>query len=609
MNESERVEAALAFATRKHEGQFRKGGEPYITHPMQVAEMLREKGYNTDYQIAGLFHDLLEDTDATEQEIEELGGSEVLEAVKRLTKTKGYVMADYIAGIKQNPMAKAVKAADRLHNLRSAVTTNMDFRRRYILESVDWYLDFDPEIPKAVKALSDTLDTPIHKLSLQYAPVKTEEELRAISYVLKGDICYSTALTEMVTIKGGYLVCIDGKSRGVFETLPPEYRGLMIYDYSDKLIIPGLVDLHIHAPQYAFRGTGMDLELMDWLQSHTFPEESKYADLQYAEKAYGIFAEAMKKSATSHACIFATKHRAATELLMDLMEQSGIVSFVGKVNMDREAPAALCEPSAEYSAFDTFGWVNSVNGKYKHTKPILTPRFIPCCSPELLEQLREIQMAYDLPVQSHLSENQGEVEFVRQLSPQSAFYGDVYDKYGLFGEDHQSGRPVRTVMAHCVYSTEMEIQRMKDNGVFIAHCPASNTNLSSGIAPIRKYLARGLNVGLGSDVAGGHTESMLRAVCDAVQVSKLYWRLIDQSDKPLTFREAFYLATKGGGAFFGKVGSFEAGYDFNAVVLDDSGMLHPMELSISERVERAAYGSLDLFGICAKFVSGEKIVE
>ena len=175
MTDTDRYNAALDFATKKHEGQLRIGGAPYITHPVEVAAILREKGYGTDYQIAGLFHDLLEDTDATEQEIEELGGKEVLTAVKLVTKKKGYIMADYIAGIKQNPIACAVKAADRLHNLKSAVVADNDFKRRYILESIDWYLDFSPEIPQAVKALAETLAPPMYNLNLDYHPVKHDE--------------------------------------------------------------------------------------------------------------------------------------------------------------------------------------------------------------------------------------------------------------------------------------------------------------------------------------------------------------------------------------------------------------------------------------------------
>ncbi|MGN0171739.1 MAG: HD domain-containing protein [Acutalibacteraceae bacterium] len=172
MKHSDRFEAALRFAARKHEGQYRIGGLPYITHPQAVAAILCEKGYDENYQIAGLFHDLLEDTDATEAEIEDLAGKEVLTAVKLLTKRKGYIMADYIAGIKSNALAMAVKAADRLHNLRSAAVADDAFKRRYIRESIDWYLDFDPEIPKAVKALSDTLDTPLCSQPAAYAAGK-----------------------------------------------------------------------------------------------------------------------------------------------------------------------------------------------------------------------------------------------------------------------------------------------------------------------------------------------------------------------------------------------------------------------------------------------------
>ncbi|MCI7767999.1 MAG: HD domain-containing protein [Oscillospiraceae bacterium] len=160
MSNSERFTAAYDYAAMKHEGQLRKGGEPYITHPAAVAEMLGEQGYDEDYLIAGLFHDLLEDTDASEEDISNLGGEAVLEAVRLLTKREGYVMSEYIAGIKQNPIAFAVKAADRLHNLRSAFVADDAFKRRYISESNEWFLDFSPEIPKAVKALEDSLSAP-----------------------------------------------------------------------------------------------------------------------------------------------------------------------------------------------------------------------------------------------------------------------------------------------------------------------------------------------------------------------------------------------------------------------------------------------------------------
>ena len=217
-----------------------------------------------------------------------------------------------------------------------------------------------------------------------------------------------------------------------------------------------------------------------------------------------------------------------------------------------------------------------------------------------MEKLKGIQEQYGLPVQSHLSENMGEIAWVKELCPWSECYGDVYDHFGLFGGD------VKTIMAHCVWSGEEETERLRERGVYVAHCPQSNTNLSSGIAPVRRYLDQGLKVGLGTDVAGGSSASVFRAMADAIQVSKLRWRLQDESLKPLTFTEAFYLGTKGGGSFFGKVGSFEADYEFDALVLNDSGLRHPQPLSLQERLERFIYLA-DERHIEAKYVAGKKV--
>ena len=155
--EKRRYAAALELAQRKHAGQFRIGGEAYITHPRAVAELVRGWGYGIDCQIAALFHDLLEDTDAAETDITELGGRQVLEAVLALTKRAGCRMEEYVAGIRANPMAKIVKAADRLHNLRCAAAADEAFRKRYIQETRAWYMDFSPEIPGAVEMLEASL--------------------------------------------------------------------------------------------------------------------------------------------------------------------------------------------------------------------------------------------------------------------------------------------------------------------------------------------------------------------------------------------------------------------------------------------------------------------
>lgn len=417
---------------------------------------------------------------------------------------------------------------------------------------------------------------------------------------LKGHIVYCKESNQFEICENGYLVYEGNEVKGVYSVLPEEYANISVEDYGDRLIIPGLVDLHVHAPQYSFRGLGMDMELLEWLETNTFPEESKFKDIDYAKRSYQIFVDNLRKGATTRACIFATVHRQATNLLMELLEQAGLRTMVGKVNMDRNCPDYIREETQE-SADETVEWIKDVlHRKYKKTQPILTPRFIPSCTDELMEMLKMIQMRYQLPVQSHLSENFGEIAWVQELCPESEFYGDAYDRFGLFGVD------CPTLMAHCVHSDAREIARMKENGVYVVHCPESNMNIASGVAPVRTYLEEGLHVGMGSDVAGGSTENMFTAMAHAIQASKLRWRLKDESLAPLTAPEAFYMATKGGGEFFGKVGSFEPGYELDAVILDDSRLAHPQELSVQQRLERMIYFSDDR-EIYGKYVAGEKL--
>jgi (p)ppGpp synthase/HD superfamily hydrolase len=170
---SERIRRAIEFATLKHNGQKRIGGEDYVNHPIAVWEMVKNQGYDEDYQITALFHDLLEDTDATEDEILSFSNKNVLTAVKLLTKEKGYDMKNYIDSIKSNPIAFVCKNADRLHNLQCALITSAEFKRKYVLETVDWYLDFSKEIRIAVKTLAESLDTPIVELPFLYTPIES----------------------------------------------------------------------------------------------------------------------------------------------------------------------------------------------------------------------------------------------------------------------------------------------------------------------------------------------------------------------------------------------------------------------------------------------------
>ena len=421
------------------------------------------------------------------------------------------------------------------------------------------------------------------------------------AFVVKGDVCYSRTMDELVCVERGCVVVEDGRVTGVFAALPERYAQLPVLDYGGALILPGMTDLHVHAPQFSFRGLGMDMELLEWLNTYTFPEESKYKELEYAEKAYGSFVRHLLASTTTRAAVFATIHVPATELLMQKLDDAGLGCYVGKVNMNRNSPVYLREISTNQALRDTEKWILETREHYKHVEPILTPRFIPSCTDDLMYGLARLREKYDLPVQSHLSENFSEIAWIRELCPRSKNYGDAYAQFDMFGGRYPC------IMAHCVHSDEDEQALMKENGVFIAHSPESNMNLASGVAPVGKYLDNGLRVGLATDVAGGSSESMLRAMTHAIQASKLRWRLFDETVKPLSFERAFYLATMGGGAFFGKVGSFLAGYEFDAVVLDDASLDHPQELSVRARLERAAYLA-DERNVTAKFVAGEKIL-
>ncbi|WP_417026256.1 amidohydrolase family protein [Candidatus Allofournierella excrementavium] len=417
------------------------------------------------------------------------------------------------------------------------------------------------------------------------------------TFALKGNIIFTPACGRLEVRPGQYLVCEDGLVAGIFETLPERFGDIPVHDHGDRLILPGLVDLHVHASQYAYRGLGMDMELLDWLEENAFPEEARFAEQEYAAAAYRVFTDELTRSATTRACVFATVHRPATLLLMELMEKAGLRGFVGKLNMDSNCPDYLRE-TTDGSLAETRRWLEESAG-FSAVRPVITPRFIPSCSEELMNGLGELQRQFGAAMQSHLSENLSEIEWVKQLRPWSRFYGEAYSRPGLFGGE------CPTVMAHCIWSGEEERALMKEQGVFLAHCPQSNMNVSSGIAPVRTWLNEGQKAGLGSDVAGGAHLSIFRAMTDAIQCSKLRWRLVDDSLAALTLPEALYLATKGGGEFFGKVGSFEPGYEFDAIVMDDSALPTTRKCSLTERLERVVWLSDGLPS--AKYVAGRRL--
>ncbi len=419
--------------------------------------------------------------------------------------------------------------------------------------------------------------------------------------LIKGDIAYNETQDKIRTYKTGFLHVKDGLCMGVYRTLPEALTPLPIEDCSGKLIIPGMTDLHVHAPQYTFHGIGMDLELLDWLKQYTFPEEAKYSDLSYAQKVYRYFTYDLKRGFTTRAAVFATLHNEASIALMDQLEETGLITYVGKVNMDRNSCKDLEEASAEASLHATAQWLDQIDGRYSRTMPILTPRFIPSCSDELMSGIGRMAKAFNLRIQSHLSENPSEIAWVKELVPASDCYANAYELFDTIGSKENPA-----VMAHCVYSDDREMDILKAHGTYAAHCPSSNMNLTSGIAPIRKFLDAGIPVGLGSDVAAGSSMNMLQIIQLSIQASKMYYRLVDQTAKPLTFEEAFFMATEGGGSYFGKTGSFKTGYEADILILDDSMMRSMRDFSVRERIERACYNDADV-RITAKYVRGEKV--
>lgn len=421
-----------------------------------------------------------------------------------------------------------------------------------------------------------------------------------MKYALKGNIIHTPAFGEYAITPGGFAVYEDGWVIGVYSPLPGDHQDAAVTDYGDRLIIPGFVDMHIHASQYANRGLGLDKELLPWLETYTFPEEAKYVSMEFAEKSYKKFVKALWQQGTTRSIVFATIHRDASELLMDLMAKAGLGGYVGKVNMDRNSPDYYIESTRE-SLEETERFILETKDRHAIVKPIITPRFAPTCTAELMKGLGELSMRYGVPVQSHLSENTGENAWVKELHPEIKDYASVYDVYGLFGQQ-------KTVMAHCVHVTEDEIALMAKKQVYVAHSPHSNNNLGSGIAPVRRMLEAGVPVGLASDVSGSHEISMPRVLTVAAQVSKLKWLECGKCFTPLNTQELFYLATKGGGSFFGKVGSFEAGYAMDALIIDDASLADVNERTLEERLQRYLYCGDDR-NIHARYVQGVLLEE
>ncbi|KAJ2244704.1 hypothetical protein GGI13_006117 [Coemansia sp. RSA 455] len=353
---------------------------------------------------------------------------------------------------------------------------------------------------------------------------------------------------------------------------------------TDQFLMPGLIDTHTHAPQFAFLGIGHDLPLMDWLNKYTFKHESEFKDADLARRFYKDVIARVVRNGVTFAAYYGTIHLESNRVLAQTIRQIGQRAYVGKVCMDTNSPAYYSE-STEDSLRDTEEFIRQVIGddetQQRLVTPIITPRFVPTCSHECLEGLGALAEKYQLPVQSHLCENPSEIEFAKSCFPDSPSYAHIYHKYGLLNS--------RTIMAHCVHLSDSEIALMRESKASVSHCPNSNFSLGSGIADIRRFIDEGIPVGLGTDVGGGYTPSILDAMRMAAAANRALIAFRRDSggdqptssskEKPLEAAEALFLATQGGARVMGmddQLGSLDTNKLFDAIVVDMNVLNSPV---------------------------------
>lgn len=286
-----------------------------------------------------------------------------------------------------------------------------------------------------------------------------------------------------------------------------------------EFLMPGLVDTHTHACQVPNLGVGGELELLQWLDNYTFPTEARFKDVGYAKRTYPHVVRRIVNSGTTTCCYYGSLHLEATKVLASLVHTAGQRAFVGKCNMNRNCPPNYIEPSVKESVDTTLALIKYIEELPKAVDgetllhPILTPRFAISCTEELLTLLGEVaQNNPELAIQTHISENKSEVELVKSLFKTNS-YAETYDKFHLLRNN--------TVLAHGVQLTEDEMVLIAKRGSGVAHCPTSNFYLSSGMARVGMLLDHGVKVGLGTDLAGGYSPSILAEIQHASIASKM----------------------------------------------------------------------------------------
>ena len=411
-------------------------------------------------------------------------------------------------------------------------------------------------------------------------------------------------LTDLVTAdrEGGldprerqYVFVRDGVIGEIAPVLPEEYDGIPVTDCGRGVMIPAFSDLHIHAPQYAQRGIGMDCLLFDWLTTHTFPEESRFEDTAYARRIYARLIRDMLRDGTMHASFFTTLHYDACLLLFRMLEESGMRAFCGITNMDRNTADGYVDTTAG-SLAKTERFLREC-GPGGDVRPILTPRFAPTCTGELLEGLGRLGAKYGAGMQTHLVESRAEAEWACALFPDCASDGEIYEKYGLLGNG-----PV--LFAHVIFPTETEFGILGKYACVPVHCPDATTNITAGIMPFSSMRERGSEPALGTDVGGGHHTGIYRQVSRAVQLSKMK-EFYEPECRRIRFVDAFAAGTAAAESVFPGTGRLEPGCRFDALVIDgmedEGGLLSP-----EERLERFCYIGDDR-NIVARYLNGRPV--
>ena len=358
-------------------------------------------------------------------------------------------------------------------------------------------------------------------------------------------------------LEDGVLITEQGKIRwfGTWNDAQDHLPiNIEIQHYPEQLIIPGMIDTHIHFPQTEMVGAYGE-QLLSWLNTYTFPTEIQFKDKAYASEIAKFFVNELLKNGTTTALVFCTVHPESVDALFEAAEQHQMRLIAGKVMMDRHAPEALCD-SADSSYDDSKALIEKWHGQGRALYAI-TPRFAPTSTPEQLERAGQLKAEYpDVYVHTHLSENKDEIAWVKDLFPEQKGYLDVYHHYGLTGN--------RSVFAHCVHLEDAEWQCMHETDSAIAFCPTSNLFLGSGLFPLNKTWQQQVKVGLGTDVGAGTSFSLLQTVNEAYKVQQL------QGDK-LSAYESLYHATLGGAKALDlddKLGNFNVGKEADFVVLN-----------------------------------------